>query len=114
MRILIYLGHPAQYHFFKNAIKILQNNGHYVIILLKTKDVLEPLVQQDGLEYVNIQTNVRKNNVISMALASISRVRSVYRIAKREKIDVLIGEDSSIAQAAKLLKKFASAWRLRD
>jgi hypothetical protein len=106
MNILIYLGHPAQYHFFKNIIKGL-NNNHSVVVLIKTKDVLEKLLMNDGIDYVNIQTKNRKNSSISILLASFRRTIQVYKIAKDRKIDVLLGTDSSVAQAAFLLRKSA-------
>lgn len=106
MNILIYLGHPAQYHFFKNIIKDLISN-HSVVVLIKTKDVLEKLLMNDGIDYVNIQTRNRKNTSISILLASFRRTIQVYKIAKHKKIDLLLGTDSSVAQAAFLLRKSA-------
>lgn len=61
MKILIYLGHPAQYHFFKYTIKDLKGKGHDITLLLKSKDILEELVRQDGVSYINIQSKIRKN-----------------------------------------------------
>ncbi len=98
MNILIYAGHPAQYHFFKNIIRILKSNGHAVLLLIKTKDVLEELVMHDGFDYLNIQPVSRKNNPISILMASFIRTWKVMRLALKNKTDVLIGTDSSIAQ----------------
>lgn len=42
-RILVYIGHPAQYHFFRNALSVLKRDGKEIKILIKTKDVLEDL-----------------------------------------------------------------------
>lgn len=105
MRILVYLGHPAQYHFFKNAIRILKTDGHDVLILIKTKDILEQLLQEEGLEYRNIQIKNRKKTLIHILLACISRTYKVTKLAKRYKADILLGTDASVAQAAFLLKK---------
>lgn len=105
MRILIYLGHPAQYHFYKHTVRQLIEDGHLVKILIKTKDVLETLLQEDGWAYENIQAFPRKNTKWSILCASLERTVSVYRIARRFDADLLIGTDSSIAQAAWLLRK---------
>lgn len=105
MNILIYVGHPAQYHFFKNTIVILKEQGHKVILLLKTKDVLERLIQQDGHDYVNIQSKSRKNNILSILTASFIRTWKVIKLAKKYHIDILLGTDASIAQAGFLLNK---------
>jgi Uncharacterized protein conserved in archaea len=60
-KILFYMGHPAHFHLFKNLIRMLKENGHSVAILIKTKDVLEQLLQSAGWEYVNINPKGRKD-----------------------------------------------------
>ena len=105
IRVLIYIGHPAQYHFIKHTIRNLREDGNEVRILIKTKDILEQLLQEDGLEYINIQTSVRKNTKWGILSASLRRTWTVYKEAKRFKADILTGTDSSIAQAAWLLRK---------
>lgn len=104
-RVLVYIGHPAQYHFFRNALSILKKDGCEIKLLIKTKDVLENLVRGDGWDYTNIQTTPRKNSKISILAASIKRTWAVVKIARRFHSDILIGTDSSIAQAAWLLRK---------
>lgn len=107
MKILIYTAHPAQYHFFKHMIKILKDHGNEVLLLIKTKDVLERLIQQDGFSFINIQPKTRKNNPVSILLASFIRTWKVVKIVKKYQIDMLIGTDSSIAQAGYLTGKQA-------
>ena len=101
--IVIYLGHPAQFHFFKNIIRNLQKDEYQVTILLKTKDILEQLVEEAGFDYVNIQENVRKNTLFSIAKASLARTYQVFKIARKFKADMILGGDASVAQASKLL-----------
>lgn len=103
-RILIYIGHPAQYHFFKYSIKKLRDNGNEVRILIKTKDILEDLLREDGQPYHNIQDTVRKNTKWGILSASLKRTWAVVREARVFKADLLIGTDSSIAQAGWLLR----------
>ncbi len=105
MNILVYIGHPAQYHFFKNALTILKHKGHAVRLLIKSKDVLEDLVCQDNWNYINIQTTYRKNNKFSILKAAFQRTWTVTKIARKFHADILMGTDSSIAQAAWLLRK---------
>lgn len=102
---LIYCAHPAQYHFIKGTLKNLIQDGHKVKVLIKTKDILENLLIEDGMEYTNIQPKLRKNNKLSILLASLQRTVSVIKEAIKFKADILIGTDSSIAQAAWILKK---------
>lgn len=104
-RILIYIGHPAQYHFFKYCIKNLRDDGNKVRILIKTKDILEDLLREDGQTYHNIQDTVRKNTKWGILSASLKRTWAVVREARAFKADLLIGTDSSIAQAGWLLRK---------
>jgi len=105
MNILIYLGHPAQYHFIKHTARNLIADGHSVKLLIKTKDVLEDLLKEDGWEYENIQKKFRKNSKLSILTASLNRTYRVLRIALSFHADILVGTDSSIAQAAWLLRK---------
>ncbi len=105
MKILVYIGHPAQYHFFRNALSILKHDGYEIKILIKTKDVLEDLVKNDGWDYTNIQTVPRKNTKLSILKAALSRTLTVCKIARNFHADMLMGTDSSIAQAAWLLRK---------
>lgn len=105
MNILFYLGHPAQYHFFKHAILELKKRRHQIFILIKTKDILEKLLISDGLTYVNIQLIARKNNSFSIFIASILRTYKVIKFSRKNKIDTLLGTDSSVAQAAFFLRK---------
>ncbi len=102
-RILLYLGHPAQFHFFKYIIEQLQKDGCQIKILLKTKDILEELVCEWGYDYENIQKKVRKNNFASIAWASLARTIKVFNIARKYKPDLMVGGDASIAQVSKIL-----------
>lgn len=104
-KILVYIGHPAQYHFFKHCLHILEERGHSVKILIKTKDILETLLKEDGVEYENIQCSVRKNDKLSILSASFRRTFSVYKAARKFHADILVGTDASIAQTGFLLGK---------
>ena len=44
MTLLVYLGHPAHFHLFKETIKNLQAKAVKVVIVIKSKDVLEKLL----------------------------------------------------------------------
>lgn len=105
MNVLFYLGHPAQYHFIKHTARQLVSDGHKIKVLIKTKDVLEDLLKEDGWEYDNIQVSPRGSSKFSIIKASVQRCRRVLSIARKFNADLLIGTDSSIAQAAWLLRK---------
>jgi hypothetical protein len=102
MKIIIYLGHPAQYHFFKNIVKELQPH-HEIRLLIKSKDVLESLLISDGLEYVNILPEGRKSTKMGFIAGLLKREIRVYRECIRFKPNLMMGSDPSIAHVGKLL-----------
>lgn len=104
-KILFYIGHPAQYHFFKNIILKLHEDDIKTKILIKTKDILEELLLEDNVEYVNIQEKIRGNSKLDILLSSFKRTIRVYKESKKFGAQLLIGTDSSVAQAAWLLKQ---------
>lgn len=104
MNILFYFGHPAQYLFVRDTIKRLsQSNRHQIRILIKTKDVLEDLLRNDGMEYTNILPQIRGNSRASIVLSLIKRTFSMLPIVLKFKPDLLIGTDATIAQLGKVL-----------
>lgn len=104
MKILVYFGHPAQYLFLREAIKRLIANGHQIKILIKTKDVLENLVKNDGLEYENILSQTRGKSKFSIALSLIQRSLKILPILFKYKPNLLIGTDATIAQLGWLFR----------
>ncbi len=53
-KILFDINHPAHVHFFKNAMNELKNKGHEVFVTSTTKDINELLMNEYGIEYINI------------------------------------------------------------
>ena len=98
-KILIYLGHPAQYHFFKNIIKLLKKEKVQVKIIIKTKDVLEDLLIADRHEYINILPKPRNLNKISILISLVKRFIKLFFITQ-----ILIASDASIAWVGYILK----------
>lgn len=105
MKILIYVGHPAQYFFFRNTIKQLFSKKHDVVLLIKTKDVLENIVKSDGFKYINIMPQVRGASKIAIGIGLVKRNFRILPIILKEKPDLLIGGDPSISQLGWLLRK---------
>lgn len=105
MKILIYLAHPAQFHFFKNAIDILKLKGNELKVLIKSKDILEDLLVSHGMEYSNVQVKLRKNNYFSIFFALIERTFKILTIASKFKPNILIGTDASVSYVGMLIGK---------
>jgi predicted glycosyltransferase len=110
MKVLIHLGHPAQFHFFKNIITQLLADGHQVKILLGTKDILEQLVQESGFPYLNIQKKRRKNTDFAMAWAAVKRILKVLLISCKYRPQLFLGGDPSVMLTAFLFHKFGLAF----
>lgn len=94
--ILFYFGHPAQYLFCRAAL-IEINKNHHLILLLKTKDVLENLVKNDGFNYVNILPDPRGNSKFSILFSLLKRIIKVFPIILRKRPQLMVSTDSSVA-----------------
>lgn len=103
MKILIFLSHPAQFLFYKNAVNLLKDNGHQIYVLIKTKDVLSELLDESGWEYINIIPWERGKSRFAIFWSLLRRGFKITRFAARNKIDLLMGSDASLAHAGKLL-----------
>ena len=104
MKILLYFGHPAQYLFLRETIIRLTDKGHSIKILIKTKDVLENLLKEDKLEYINILPQERGKSKIAIAFSLLKRNIALLPVILKFKPDLMIGTDATIAQLGWLLK----------
>ncbi len=103
--IAFVINHPAQYHFAKHVIKLLKDAGNKVIVIIKTKDVLEQLLKSDGVEYINIQKRERKKSKLAILYTYITRFIQIFLIVLRKRVDVIVGTTPEGALVAKLLKR---------
>ena len=103
MKFLFHLGHPAHFHLFKNTISFLKKHSHKVIVVIKKKDVLEDLLIENQIEYINILPNGRKDGIFFMTLGQLKQNYYLFKIAKREKPDLMIGTSVSISHIGKLM-----------
>ena len=100
MKVLFQLGHPAHFHLFRNTIADLQRDGHQIFILIRKKDILEDLLKQSGLPYVNILPSGKKSSFTLML-----RLWRVFKFALCHRVDVLVGSTPEVAQVAWLLRR---------
>ena len=91
MKILVYMGHPAHFYLYKNAIINWREHGHCVEILIKKKDILQQLLENQGWEYHNILAEGRKNSKIGMALGTLKRAWRQYLFCQNFNPDILTG-----------------------
>lgn len=100
MIVLFQLGHPAHYHLYKHTIANLQHDGHRVYVLIKKKDILEDLLKEAGMPYVNILPSGKRS-----AFSLMLRVCRVFWFALRHHVDVLVGSTPEVAQVGWLLRR---------
>ncbi len=103
MKIFFHLGHPAHYHLFKHVIHQLQIGGHRILILIKNKDVLEELLQADHLKYLNILPQGHDGSKWSIARGVLTKDRAIFRLARSEKPDLMVGTSIEISHVGRLL-----------
>lgn len=95
--ILFFLVHPSKFYVFRNTINLLIDRGHYVKVLITTKDVLEELVKTEKWNYFNIFPEGRKIKFLpKMLSALINSIRTIIRLNKFSKerdYDLFITDD---------------------
>jgi len=106
MNVLIQMCHPAHFHLYKNVAKNLMADGHKVFILIKTKDILEDLLQQSGLPYHNILKESHRKSKIGILYDLIVRVRRMIPFVRTNHIDLLTGSTVEVAQTGWLTRKY--------
>lgn len=105
MNILIQLGHPAHFHLYKKVAQNLTSHGHKVFVLIKKKDILEELLINAGIPYINILPEGRKDTKAGILLGMLKRFSRILIFSKRNKIDILTGSTPEVAQVARLTGK---------
>ncbi|MFH0815950.1 MAG: DUF354 domain-containing protein [Methanobacteriota archaeon] len=105
MRILFNIGHPAQVHFFKNAIWDLQKRGHICKITTSDKDVAIQLLKAYKFEYEIIGKS--PSTLLEKAIEMVKKDWKLLRIAHRFKPDVLVGGVGNlyVAHVGKIIGK---------
>jgi len=103
-KVLFYFGHPAQYLFLRATIRNLMQNNIKVVILIKTKDVLEDLITADGVPYKNILPKRRGDTKLAIVLSLIKRLVIILPYLLREKPKLLVGEDATMAILGRILR----------
>lgn len=105
MNILLQLSHPAHFHYYHYSMLNWMEHGHKVIVVIKTKDILEQLVKDSGIPYYNINDKAHRGSKLGVIWDMIVRDWKILKICLREKIDLLTGSSAEVAHIAWLLRK---------
>lgn len=108
MNVLIQLSHPAHFHLYKIVAKNMMADGHQVLFVLKSKDILETLLQDAGLPYININQHAHRGSKLGILWDMFVREWRIMRLCRKHDIDLLTGSTPDIAHAGWWLRK----WRI--
>jgi predicted glycosyltransferase len=103
MNVLFCLGHPAHFHLFRYVIKELKEKSCRLLIVIKSKDVLEELLGKESWEYENIYPEERSNSKLEIVMSLVKRDYRLLKISRNYKPDLMIGTSTEIARVGKLL-----------
>ncbi len=101
MKILFSLGHPAQFHLFKNVINNLNKKGHKIKVLVSNKDILEELCCKSDFEFLSILPVRKNNSKYSQFKTLINRYLVVIRFIFNYKPNLLVGSEVTFPIAGK-------------
>lgn len=103
MKLILDIGHPKDINIFKNVIHILQNHGHEVKIVARSKENIKEILKNYGLEG---EFSPYYKNYIGKILGILTNDLWLYKKAKEYNPDVFISFGSPYAaHVSRLLGK---------
>lgn len=102
MRILIDIGHPGHVHLFRNAYFDLKDKGHHVKILIRDVPIIKNLLEFYGMPYYNL--GAKSNSLFMKGIRTLIQDYKVFKIVRREKIELGISSGIVLSHVAKLSK----------
>lgn len=110
MKVLFMISHPAHFHMFRYTIDNLRKDGHEAVVVIRPKDVLEDLCRNAEMSYHKVKERPSKGGMIGLGFSLLEKILDVWKIARREKPDLLVGSDGVLAVVGKMLHKPAFEW----
>ena len=92
MRYIFELNHPKHYYQFKYVMRMLQEQGHVVLVLARDKDVLLNVLDEEEVAYEIF--GLHKKKMLQKVFGTFSIIRNYMRIVKRFKPDVIVSKAS--------------------
>ena len=103
MKVLLFLGHPAHFHLFRFVLRELKEKSCQLMIIIKSKDVLVDLLENESLEYENIYPIERSNSKLKIIISLIERDNKLLKYSRNYRPDFMIGTSSEIARVGRLI-----------
>ena len=104
MKVLFDIGHPGHVHYFRFAIKELQEKGHKVIVTARQRDIIFSLLDFYKISYINRGngSNTRFGKLLYMLKADLLLLKTCFK----KKPDLFVSFSSPYAaQTAWLLNR---------
>jgi predicted glycosyltransferase len=89
MRILVEITHPADVHFFRNAMGLWSQRGHEIAITARRKEVITDLLDFYGLQYDCLSE--RGGGRLGLLTELVKRDARLLTAARRFRADILLG-----------------------
>lgn len=100
MNILIDICHPSHVHLFKYSIRLLQQDGHNVIVTVKDIPVAKQLLEQEHIDYLSLE-GTKRDSLLGKGLIQLKYNYLLTKIARKYHIDIGIGSSVTVAQIAR-------------
>jgi len=102
MRILIDIGHPGHVHLLKNFYHNQVRNGAKVFVTVKDIPIAKKLMDMYNIEYINL--GKKQKSLLKKVFSQFLYNYKIYKLVKKNKIDVGIGTSVSIAHVSLFTK----------
>lgn len=103
MTVLFITGHPAQIHNFRVVKKLLEKKGHKVLWVSSKKDISFQLLKLYDIDYTPIDKP--NKTILSKAKALFKNTSIIYRLLKKNKVDLIVSRVSPFGSLAGFLRR---------
>ena len=107
-RIIISIGHPAQYYLFKNTYNFLKQQGDKPLFVIRDKDILEKLLIEDNQSYYKINSKGKVKGKGAILLKGMFDILiqdlKLFILCVKNRPSLMIGTDYSITHVGFFLR----------
>ncbi|GAA4400208.1 DUF354 domain-containing protein [Nibrella viscosa] len=94
-KILLDIGHPGHVHYFRNAIRMLEQRGHQVTVVARDKEVTFSLLKSYGIPYTSRGTGSK--GLLSKLLYTLKGDYHLLQVARTFRPDLFLSFGSPYA-----------------